>query len=251
MNQDKMTPRTQPAVKQAEYQTDEILSWDGERRVQDPLELVHHFAEEQDSLYTCLDMKERKISRLQRCLAEQSRCLASQENQHKEIMNQLVATRCELAQSQKQIAFLNSNLEDCKERIFAIQPAQGMSDNQLLDLYKPICEGIEEWLHLYCGDIVDTIVFMANAQAQEKSSSWVWLLFCEEELQNTLNHQPIDKAMLASFVFRIMHSQILRKSCPMAGLGVESEKILNTLTRSIAKIQPAKGELPQDSLCQY
>lgn len=215
-----------------------------QRRAEHLGPLVGSFNEVQTTRLNGVEWTNRAIYRLKNRLNQMHRQMATQKSKYDKTSQQLISSRNELARSEATIALLNKSLEDCKERIVAMQPEQGMSDNQLLDLYRSMNEGIEEWVESCCGDVDDTIVFMVKSQAFDMGNSGVWILFSEDDLQNILHHKSIDKPMLASFVFRILYDQILHEKCSMIGLDPDSEFTLNCLSESITRLQPPKGKTP-------
>ncbi|KIW19846.1 hypothetical protein PV08_00421 [Exophiala spinifera] len=217
------------------------LELDEQRSSEDFGSMLIRVADKQSTTSSPRSQREKDLNiRLSNKLANKGYQLEIEKSKYDKTYQKLRAAQLELARSQETILALNRSLEDCKERIFAIQPAQGMSDNQILDLYESMYEDIEEWADLYCGDVNNTIVSMAMAQMDDQENTWVWKLFSYEELECTNDNMSIDKSMLASFVFRILHDKVLKESCPMVRLDAASKSTLKSLSDSIARLQPAK-----------
>lgn len=147
-----------------------------------------------------------------------------------------------LAETQKKMASLSKDLEDCKERIFSMQPVQGMTDAQLVELFNNLCRNIEDWVETSFGDVEDAIMTMAKTPDVEGGQHWVHVVLNQRELW-TVNHDPsTDKVMLASFIFRMLYKHFLRDQRLIPGLPESCHTLLSHLIKAAGNLQPTNGK---------
>ncbi|KIV84784.1 hypothetical protein PV11_00542 [Exophiala sideris] len=193
-----------------------------------------------------IQQKDRVIARLENNILNLKNEFKLQAEQYKKAVSErttlLQKRNTELDGAHSEIRLLKKDLEDCKERIFAMQPVQGMSDTQLLDAYNGLCRNIEEWVETCFDEVDNALIRMADAQKRDKKDSLVWLFFPRIELQAIAENNSMDKPMLMSFIFRVLYDHILMMDIPVPGLPRDCEVILNSLTDCIGKVHPAKGK---------
>ena len=148
----------------------------------------------------------------------------------------------ELAKAQAQINSLKADLEKCKERIFNMQPLQGMPETQLAELYKDLCQSIEVWVESCFGDVNDAMLKIANAHSLEDVLFPVDVYLAPNEIDLTMDNPANDMIILASFVFRILYAYFFDVEWVDPAISYESNQLLSQILRAMSNLQPRKGK---------
>lgn len=202
--------------------------------------LVHKLRQKGLEQNVQIQLKDEAIARLQNTILDHQKGSDMQAQQYERAVSertlQLEKQSCEVVGAQAEISALRKDLEDCKGRIFAMQPVQGMTDTQLLDLYRDLCQNIEDCVETCFDDVDNALISMANAQQTESRGSLVLSHFVLSELEATVVHSSIDKPMLGSFIFRVLYDGILKEDLPVPGLPEECEWLLNAPRRRYGRL---------------
>lgn len=140
---------------------------------------------------------------------------------------------------------LLANLDDCKERIFRLQPFEAKSDTDIASLYEGLCETVTA-LVAELFDRGDDVGAIANGTAA------VTAKFVLEHGQSSgygdkmaaiLKVKPLaDEVMLSSVIVRYLSREILSGGGLCLGLDRDTEEFVYGIMNGLCQLEPSKGE---------
>lgn len=182
-------------------------------------------------------------------------------NQNVEIQNQRVA----LEEKEQSISSLQEkvnrataenrtlkvDLEDCKERIFVMQPFEGKSDTEIAALYESLCEIVTS-LVTKVFDRMDDIGVTARGKAAVAARSVLQSGRPSEygdKLSALTEANPsADEVMLSSVILRFLVREILFGSGFCFGVDQDSQGFVNRIMDTLSQLEPAKGKQSNHSI---
>lgn len=142
-------------------------------------------------------------------------------------------------------AELMKNLEECKDRVFNMQPVQGMADTQLRDQYDHVCNDIEYWVENHFSEVENVIHPLLDARVDEKSPDTLNVVpfsTAKEHLDAIEDHPEIELTMFQGAISRYLHLNLLERIVP--GLPLGCELLLSDIIKGMESLKPVKGKIP-------
>lgn len=173
-----------------------------------------------------------RIDKLRRTIRE-SKAAFDEQLQHEEACHRATT----------QIAYeLEKNLEDCKERIFRSQPYQGLTDSELLKMYKNLSDSIEQWVHRSVSDDEKGILRLCDVPTWSEGPIALWEAFRMDEVDEIHRNPAIGIVMMSSLIMRFIWSGILCDDFSRLGLDQSTNVVLGGIVAALPKLEPAKGK---------
>lgn len=140
---------------------------------------------------------------------------------------------------------LNANLEDCKERIFKMQPFEAKSDAEIAALYTSLVETVTTFV----ADLFDRLEdadTIANGTAtttavaaymQGQSNGYA------DRMMALMGPNPsADEIMLASVIARSLYIDVLSSNGLCCGVDQGSKDFMYGIMIGLSQLEPTKGE---------
>ncbi|KAJ9499740.1 hypothetical protein LTR99_000371 [Exophiala xenobiotica] len=155
-------------------------------------------------------------------------------------------TEADLTKACDKIHALEASLDDCKKRIFALQPFEGPADGELSTSFKGLLNSIEDWLDINFGDVQSAIPRLSASVSVRSSALRLSHFFEDDELVAIQQFPNVSHSMLGSFILRSLASYVFGDSILIPGLDPDRQRLLSDLTKAMNRLQPAKDE----EICQ-
>lgn len=145
-----------------------------------------------------------------------------------------------MADLEKQNQYLMHNLEKCKERILAMQPVQGMADNELKDTYSRLCTSINYWVEIHFGDTDNLIASLLSVPDSRNTQNVVkcWRHHTTGEVR--FSSPDMDLMKLEAIISHVLHDRLLRVGKVFPGLDIERDHFLREILDEVGRLTPAK-----------
>ncbi|KAI1618642.1 hypothetical protein EDD37DRAFT_677723 [Exophiala viscosa] len=156
------------------------------------------------------------------------------------IKQQLRMRTQQLDGSRSEIKLLKTSLEECKDRIFSMQPVQGMSDTQLQTSYTDLCNSIEYWVEEQFDEVEDVIRKVITAGRPVSGPHVVWDHISKATFHVVKLNPELNNALLVALMSRYLYSQFLSADRVYPGLPDNTEAYLRDINIGINNISPAK-----------
>lgn len=159
-----------------------------------------------------------------------------------EIVSQL---KKKLKTATEENASLKASLEDCKERIFKLQPFEAKSDSEIASLYVSLCETVISWVaNLFdefghTGEIANGAATVAAITALTQGRPSVY----GDRLKALLGPNPSsDEVMLSSLIIHFLHGQVLPSSSLCLGLNQGAKDFVHRIMSGLSQLETPKGK---------
>ena len=149
----------------------------------------------------------------------------------------------ELREVKAQLSCTTANLEDCKEKIFNLQPFDHKSDNQICAAYRSLCESIADWVNDNFSDVenIEATIAMVMTNALPDD---LHKFFARTETAGSFISTVAETAIVQSIVFSHLYWQILDPSMCRPGVPSDLADFLNDLENGMRGLQPRRGTTP-------
>lgn len=137
---------------------------------------------------------------------------------------------------------LERNLDDCKERIFRSQPFQGPTDTQLANIYKNLCDSIDQWVYRSVADGDKTMQQLHDVQLHPSLSTAFMTYFSREEILALSRTPQVGNIMIGSYIMRIVCKDFLGGEFLRLGLDTSTDHVLEGALAALREVEPAKGK---------
>jgi hypothetical protein len=150
-------------------------------------------------------------------------------------------TEADLTKACDKIHALEASLDDCKKRIFALQPFEGPADGELSTSFKGLLNSIEDWLDINFGDVRSAVPRLSASVNVRSSALRLGHFFEDDELVAIQRFPNVSHSMLGSFILRSLAGYVFGDSILIPGLEPDRQRLLSDLTKAMNRLQPAKG----------
>ena len=139
---------------------------------------------------------------------------------------------------------LTRNLERCKDRIFSMQPVQGMTDTQLRDKYTDLCNSIEDWVESHFDDMENFLLNLAtHGIKQPRETANVVEAHIEDEDIGVIKGEPATELMmLQALIARHLYVTLLTPGRVYPGLGSDTDFWFSEILDGMRFLTPPKGK---------
>lgn len=140
---------------------------------------------------------------------------------------------------------LEDSLEECKERIFKLQPFEAKSDTDIASIYETLCDNISAWV----ADMFD-----AFGETGEMSNGMAALV-ADSELRKTepsalgngmvllvKAHPVTDEVVLSSLIIRLLYRKVFGTKDLCFGLDTSTQNFLLRIMKEFSHLEPSKGK---------
>jgi hypothetical protein len=179
----------------------------------------------------------RRAQRENKKLAEEiTRQKISAESEKGQLITRLMGAETEAAQ-------LRVDLEDCKERIFQLQPQNQVSDGQIGRQYRDLCEAIADW--------VDSEFAEFEGYLQTFSECWFpddideFLnnnVFASGEKTVIMNHPSAELCMTRYTIHACLHAAALAVGQWFLGIDYAAQRLLSRIEVGMRNLVPKRGK---------
>ena len=148
----------------------------------------------------------------------------------------------ELTNAKAEGRLWQKSLEECKERIFRIQPLEHTTDAKLAGQYRSLCDAIEDWADSHFGEFdnllagTETIVWSENCLKILKAC-----LYAGGGMRIVLDYPHAGGVMLRFFILRYLHEFLLHEDRVCAGLPVQYQKFIRGIENGMNDLEPRRG----------
>ena len=154
-------------------------------------------------------------------------------------------TESELNVSKQEAQKLHENLEQCKERIFGMQPVEQVTDAQLGKQYQSLCETIEDWVERQFGGLDSLFENVLEIEWIEPYKGMlIEYLVTDGELNVALQCPSASDAMLRLLMDRHLQNFVLHEGIVFFGLSDAYRRFLLDLKTEMRKLEPRRSTRP-------
>ncbi len=150
-------------------------------------------------------------------------------------------TQADLTKAYDKVHALEVSLDDCKKRIFALQPFEGPADGELSTSFKGLLSSIEDWLDMNFGDVQSAIPRLSVSVDERSTALCLRHFFEDNELVAIQRFPNVSHSMLGSFILRSLANFVFQDRILIPGLDPDRQRLLSDLTKAMNRLQPAKG----------
>ena len=150
-------------------------------------------------------------------------------------------TQADLTKAYDKVHALEVSLDDCKKRIFALQPFEGPADGELSTSFKGLLSSIEDWLDMNFGDVQSAIPRLSVSVDERSTALCLRHFFEDNELVAIRRFPNVSHSMLGSFFLRSLANFVFQDRILIPGLDPDRQRLLSDLTKAMNRLQPAKG----------
>ena len=157
----------------------------------------------------------------------------------------------ELRVAETETAQLRKDLEDCKERIFRLQPQTQMSDAQIGRQYHDLCETIADWVDSDFADFegyLQTLSWCSLPMDIAKFLSNV--AFADGEWAVVKNHPSAELSITRYIIHAFLHEFVLAAGRWFVGIDETAETLLSSIEDGMRKLLPKRGESILHPFCR-
>ena len=151
-------------------------------------------------------------------------------------------TKTERDYAESQIKMLNRSLEDCKEKIFKMQPMAHLTDRQIADQYHGLCASIADWAEVSFGDIENLLAISRHANLDSTQREMLHsYLYVHGEISVVNFYPEAGDVMIRYFIFRHLYETILREGRFFPSLSAEYESFVDCIGHEMTLLSPPRG----------
>ena len=190
--------------------------------------------------------KDKKIQRLENDIAnlqrERQHLMHESNAEWANIKQQLRMRNQQLGDARSENKLLKASLEECKDRIFSMQPAQGLSDIQLQNAYTDLCNSIEYWVEEQFDEVENVIRSIVHAGTRGDDPHVVWDHITQPDYDAVKLEPELNNALLVALLSQHLYSQFLAPERVYPGLPDTTESCLRDIIHGITNLHPSKGK---------
>jgi flagellar motility protein MotE (MotC chaperone) len=149
----------------------------------------------------------------------------------------------QLIQAESDMQHLRACLDECKDRIFKMQPVEHMTDSQIAEQYVTLCDAVSDWTDKQFGDLDDPLAAIDMAmQREEAADVFDRFLVSDGGLQIAMTYPTTSCIMLTAFVHLFLHCNILHSKIFFPGLRPAWNELVTFVENGMRNIQPTRGK---------
>lgn len=213
----------------------------------------HSSVAKNDDNYLKLRSELKRATQLNANLKEHVKCaetsldLANQQQNALQIMLEEYEQReqsknGDLVQAQAEIQHLKGCLDDCKERIFKMQPLEHMTDTDIAEQYRCLCESIADWTDTHFGDYDEPFSRLQACMSREIPARLIHEYLLQGKRIEMVQKYPTTGCTMITFlIHRHVHQSILRETLCYPSLGAQCEEFVSFITNAMRQNEPRRG----------
>jgi hypothetical protein len=143
-----------------------------------------------------------------------------------------------------EISHLQSCLEDCKERIFAMQSVEHMTDCQLTEQYVALRDSVSDWADVQFGQLDNPLCGINGVMGGTEAAEVAQVFLLRKDRLDVARTYPTSGCIvLTSLIHSFLHwEEILHEKASFPGIGQAWEDLLAFLEDGLRSLRPARGE---------
>jgi hypothetical protein len=151
-----------------------------------------------------------------------------------------------LLQAENDNKHLERCLEDCKHRIFEMQPIEHMTDAQIAEQYVALCEAISDWTDQQFGEVDNPLEATEEVAQQGTARRLIEkCLVRTGGLDIARTHPSSGCIILTSFIHMFLHRAILHEKIFWPGLSPAWQDFAFFMEGGMRTLQPTRGDASQ------
>ena len=148
----------------------------------------------------------------------------------------------ELVQAKADIQHLKICLDDCKERIFKMQPLEYLTDSEIAEQYRTLCESISDWTDGQFGDYDNPLSMLDACFGTETPAKLVHAYLIRNHLMEVAKKCPTAACPIITYLIqRHVYQTILREDLCFPGLHPKCEDFVSFMANAMRKNEPCRG----------
>lgn len=148
----------------------------------------------------------------------------------------------ELLQARAEIQHLKECLDDCKERIFKMQPLEHMTDSDIAEHYRTLCESISDWTDSQFGDYDNPLSTLDACLGSEIPARLIQEYLIQCNLMGVVQKYPMAAcAMITHLILRHVHQSVLRVDLCFPSLDSKCEEFILFIANAMKRNEPRRG----------
>lgn len=148
----------------------------------------------------------------------------------------------EILQAKAEIDHLQKCLDDCKEQIFKMQPLEHMTDSEIADHYRSLCESVSDWTDKQFGDFENPFSRLQEYCGEEASARLVHKYVVQGPGMDVVQRYPDAGSTIITFlIHHHLHHSILRENLYYPSLNEKCEEFISFIENAMRKNEPRRG----------
>lgn len=157
----------------------------------------------------------------------------------------------EILQAKADIQHLEKCLDGCKEQIFKMQPLQHMTDSEIADQYRLLCESISDWTDNHFGDCENSFGRLQECCGEEISGKLIHKYLVQDGQINVVRKYPLAGSTMITFlIHRHLYQSILRENLCYPSLDEKCEDFVSFMENEMRHNEPRRGKCTSN-LCSH
>jgi hypothetical protein len=149
----------------------------------------------------------------------------------------------QLLQAENDIVHLEKCLNDCKDRIFEMQPIEHMTDAQVAEQYVTLCEAVSDWTDQQFGELDDPLEAINDVMQRGTTRQVIKKCLVSTGDLDIARTDPLSGCIvLTSFIYQFLHQSILQETIFFPGLSPAWENFVSFMEGGMRTLQPARGD---------
>ena len=157
-----------------------------------------------------------------------------------ETSNQVLKTKLDIAE--KEIGRLQDALEECKDKIFDMQPDQHMSDAQIRNHYGSYCESVGDWVDSTFQDAGGLLVSLKDGSLSTQTVNNLLKYLPLGALDLVQRYPVLDSILLEGFLHGIIYEKFFNSQDHFPGLPMGIENFLNRAEQGLKRLEAHSGK---------
>lgn len=148
----------------------------------------------------------------------------------------------ELIQAKTEIQHLKECLDDCKEKIFKMQPLEHLTDCEIAGQYRSLCESISDWTDSQFGDNDNALSGLDICLKNDSPASSLQEYLIQGHLMNVVKQTPnATCAVIIHLIQFELHQAVLRQDLCFPSLDLKFEKFVSLVANAMRTNEPCRG----------
>ncbi len=148
----------------------------------------------------------------------------------------------ELVQAKSDIQHLEKCLDDCKERIFKMQPLEHLTDSEVAEQYRTLCESISDWTDSQFGDYDIPLSMLEACFGTGTPARLVHAYLVPDRLMEVAKKYPNAACPIITYlIHRHVDQSILREDLCFPGLDPTCEEFVSFMANAMKNNKPSRG----------
>jgi hypothetical protein len=151
----------------------------------------------------------------------------------------------QLDKTMKEHEALNKKLEECKARLFKMQPVQLFTEDEICQQYTGLCGAIDDWAEESFGHVDDLDLRQVLTPLQNTGAVWDHIEHYVKKpgvLELLSRRDDSNFHVVQYLIVRIIYEQLWEKTMWLPGMQSRDQQLLEGIIESMRYLKPLRGK---------